>query len=377
MKLLADFIIVSGFVVTTVIFSMLVLSKRKELPRHLLSCILGLNAIILITLYASLHEIKSLFVFANLFEDSARFLLGPLIYLYIKSIFIKEDGMVKRHWFHFVPFLVYWFLVSLPKMIGNFREADIFEYIELLRNPYLAMVKDLFLIGYLFLSFRLFFAFKIKMKSNYSSFTNSNYGWVKRFLLAFLLATLFDFTVVIIYTVFKPVVTWDLGVISIASLVLITFFLGYHGLKQSVIYLPQFLIDTNEVTKNDNQSQFKLMLSDEEIEILQNKLDMVILEQKPYLQQELTLNGLANLVGTTDRNLSTYLNRELKTTFYDYINKFRVEEVKEKLQSKEQQKYSLLGLAFSAGFNSKSSFYRAFKKETGISPTEFKKKIAS
>lgn len=374
MKLLADFVLVSGFAVALVILVMLTISKKKEPPQLLLMFILGLIAIIFVTLYASLHQIIPLFNFAHFFEDGARFLIGPLVYIYIKSIFIKDKGLIKKNLIHFLPFLLYWGFFTVPKIYGLYIGEAIFDYLAFFRGTaYLAIIKDVFVLLYIFLSIRLFFEFKLAMKSNYSSFTNANYGWLRKFLIGLLLATLFDLGVSISYAVYRPSVDWDLGIISAMFLVLVTIYLGYHGLKQSMIHLPSFIMHNEAVERNKNAHSSKLNLAKEELDQIKNTLDDVLANEKPYLQQELTLNGLAELVGTTDKKLSALLNHSLNISFYDFINRYRVEEVKEKLSLKEYEKYSLLGLAYTCGFNSKSSFYRSFKKETGISPTSYKK----
>lgn len=121
--------------------------------------------------------------------------------------------------------------------------------------------------------------------------------------------------------------------------------------------------------KNGSKIEY---LQKEEVSELLKTLNNVIEIEKPYLKQELTLSGLAELISTSDKKLSALLNHSLSISFYDYINRFRVEAVKEKLELEEYEKYSLVGIAYTCGFNSKSSFYRAFKKETGISPTIYK-----
>ncbi|MDT0605716.1 helix-turn-helix domain-containing protein [Croceitalea rosinachiae] len=377
MKLLADFIIVSGFVVTIIILVMLTTSKKRELPKGILIVLLGLSAMILLTLYAHLHQIHALFAFTLLFEDGAGLLIGPLVFLYIESIFNQEENLILKRWLHFVPFITYWIVVSLPKTIAIYYGEEIFEYVGLFRNAYVALAKNIFVLIYIFFSIRLFLKYKELMKSNYSTFTNDNYGWLKKLLMAFLIVFLFDMVVITVYIIFKPSFEWDLGIISVMFLSFVIFYLGYHGLKQSIVHFPEFLIKSEEVKGNGKRQLQKLMLSSQELETIKDKLNARISEEKPYLQQELTLNDLADLVGISDKNLSLYLNHSLNTSFYDFVNKCRVEEVKEKLKQEEYKKYSLLGMAFASGFNSKSSFYRAFKKETGISPTEFKKKIPS
>ena len=149
-------------------------------------------------------------------------------------------------------------------------------------------------------------------------------------------------------------------------LVLIVLLLG-----GGLFYLKAF---NNNRLKSDSTIGY---LQKDEAKALLETLKDVIKNEKPYLQQELTLSGLAELINTSDKKLSALLNHSLSSSFYDYMNHYRIEAVKEKLRLGEYEKYSLVGIAYTCGFNSKSSFYRAFKKETGISPRKYKIKHAS
>lgn len=371
MKLFADFILVSGFAINMVLLIVMAITKRRELPQNLLMVIFSLILVIIITLYTSLHQLKSLLTFTRLFEDGARFLIGPLIYLYIKSIFIGDENFVKKHLVHFTPFLLYWIFFTVPIVLSTYYEYHVLDYLEVFKGQgFLAAIKDIYVLIYILFSIKLFLKFKNKMKSNYSSFTNANYVWIRKFLIGMFMTTVFDLLIIITYSIYRPSIDWDMGIISVMFLILIIFYLGYHGLKQSMIYLPEFLMSGRE--QNNQMGHDKQVLPQEELESIKSRLDKVLLNKKPYLEQELTLSMLAELVNTSDKKLSVYLNHTLNISFYDFINRYRVEEVKEKLKLDEYSKYSLLGIAYTCGFNSKSSFYRVFKKQTGISPTDYK-----
>ncbi|MEM6642418.1 MAG: AraC family transcriptional regulator [Bacteroidota bacterium] len=100
-------------------------------------------------------------------------------------------------------------------------------------------------------------------------------------------------------------------------------------------------------------------------------LTRVMKEQKPFLNPDLSLAELATLLDTSDKNLSYYLNHNLETTFYDYLNHERITEFLERQKSEAFKNYSTVGIALESGFKSKSSFYRAFKKEKGRSPKDY------
>ncbi len=377
MQLLADFMLVSGFTIIAVILFLLIVSRKRRLPQNILIGILSIIELIIITLYASLHQLEYLFLITNLFEDGARFIIGPLVYIYIKSIFVKDKRLLRNHWFHFLPFLGYWLVFSFPKAISGYNGEHLFDYLALFQgNAYLALIKDLFLLFYIFLSSRLFIKFKLAMKDSFSSFSLANFHWVKRFLFCFLLVTLFDLHLVMYHFFSAPSFRWDLGIFSMAFLIFVTSYLGYHGLRQSVISLPDFLLESNISKEQTGKKIPKFSnLSKEELQALKIRLEEVLVSEEPYLSQELTLSNLAERLNTTDKKLSTVLNQFMDVTFYDLINSYRVEAVKSKLALAEYHKYSLLGIAYSCGFNSKSSFYRAFKKETGVSPTTYKQTL--
>lgn len=94
--------------------------------------------------------------------------------------------------------------------------------------------------------------------------------------------------------------------------------------------------------------------------------------EKPYLDPELTLTQLAERINISPHHLSQIINEQFQLNFFEYINQFRVEEVKSRICNPKYESYSLLGIAMDSGFNSKSAFNRVFKKLTHQTPSQFK-----
>lgn len=100
-----------------------------------------------------------------------------------------------------------------------------------------------------------------------------------------------------------------------------------------------------------------------------------IVDQKNYLNSELTLDLVAENLNISKTYLSKMINKELKMGYSDFINSLRVEEAKMYMKNSEFENYTLVAIGLEAGFNSKSAFNNAFKKHTGLTPSEFKKSI--
>jgi AraC-like DNA-binding protein len=100
------------------------------------------------------------------------------------------------------------------------------------------------------------------------------------------------------------------------------------------------------------------------------KLEMFMREEKPYLSPELTLVGLSEMLATPRNQLSQILNEYKKQSFNDFLNSYRIEEAK-CLLSGSSNPVNVLRVAFDSGFNSKTTFYRVFRKTTGVTPTEY------
>ena len=96
--------------------------------------------------------------------------------------------------------------------------------------------------------------------------------------------------------------------------------------------------------------------------------------EKIYLNENLNLKELALELKTDSNLISFILNNHFNTNFYEFVNRYRINEVKKKLNSSKYKHLTLLGIALESGFNSKTTFNRVFKQATGITPTEFRRR---
>ncbi|NIM18044.1 MAG: helix-turn-helix domain-containing protein [Candidatus Aminicenantes bacterium] len=105
-----------------------------------------------------------------------------------------------------------------------------------------------------------------------------------------------------------------------------------------------------------------------------NQLLKIMEEEKPYMDPDLSLQILAKRMEITKEDLSQIINEQLNRNFKQFINEYRIEEAKKKLVDPRENQYVLLKIAFDVGFNSKSAFNASFKKHTGMSPSEYRKR---
>lgn len=143
---------------------------------------------------------------------------------------------------------------------------------------------------------------------------------------------------------------------------LLTYWVGIEGFNRRKINLT--IQPKNKVRlSHENKSKLEQMAKD---------LDQLMKQNKPYLDSDLNLSKLAQLLGVKPYLLTQCLNLLMKVKFNDYINGFRVDEVKRLIKKPENSKKNLLTIALDAGFNSKSSFNRSVKNLLGIHPKDLR-----
>ncbi len=376
MNLILDFFLVGGVVIIAIILLRLLRIRPKELPQKVLIVLFLLLFFVALYFYALLHNIIWLIELCFLPNDITIITLGPLFLLYVKSLFLKEEGLVKKTLVHFIPTFLFAFGITIPTILFNNFKIDELAYTHTNFIRGIIRIENLHFILYLILSLQLLSKYQKLTAHKYSNLTKFDFNWIKIMFLSTICIICID-SGVKIYESFFGDFSWNADIISVLAMIVLVSYLSYYGTNQSKVLLPSFLLDI-EVQSKTNKTINKVwpLEKKEEFESLKNKLELIIKTQRPYLDEDLTLGKLAEQISTTDKKLSTMLNQYLNTTFYDLINRYRVEAVKEKLNLGNYENYSLFGIASECGFKSRTSFNRIFKKETGFTPSDYKKNIS-
>jgi AraC-like DNA-binding protein len=131
-------------------------------------------------------------------------------------------------------------------------------------------------------------------------------------------------------------------------------------------------VPTGEAAQEKGRGTY--YLSDEQYAAWGTRLADLLQRDRIYLENELSLAQLGDRLGIQPYQASELISRRYGEPFFDLINRHRVEEVKQRLEDPAYAHYSILGIALDCGFNSKSSFNAAFKKFTGFTPSQYRRR---
>jgi len=127
-------------------------------------------------------------------------------------------------------------------------------------------------------------------------------------------------------------------------------------------------------TPTEQNKYAKSGLRSEQMLDYKRQLEKLMIREQAYLRPDLTLPILANAIGCSVNHLSQVINSGFGVSFFDYLNSHRVAHARQLLTELDNQCRAILNVAFSAGFNSNSAFYAAFKKHVGMTPAQFRRK---
>ncbi len=167
------------------------------------------------------------------------------------------------------------------------------------------------------------------------------------------------------YTEFVSNHAMDIIALMVSVAIYIT---GYSGLKQ-----PEIFSGESEVIPG--KSSDKLIQNEDQAKSMVTKLKDLMEEEQLYRVNDLSLQGLAEAAEIPAYLVSQVINDHLDQNFFDFVNRYRIEDVCQQLKDPANDNLTILSLAYDAGFNSKSVFNTAFKKYTGTTPSQYRQEF--
>ena len=295
----------------------------------------------------------------NGFPRGVALLVGPVLYFYLKA---QLNSKFTLHWkdaIHLVPWLLQFVILLVVFLQGKyavqqFQMSKTSELLGQLQNA----VRIGSYIFYFYLSLKLYKAYRVWSLNHVSNADVLSFKWYRNVIYGLILGYFFKegMNVVDGYLDldFYQDWWWNLGLVAIII------YLSIYGYSQTQ---PKY-IDFGEDETDENDMNVDGGFGE--------KLNTLMQMQKPFLIPDLTINQLSKQFNVPINELSSYLNTVEKRNFNDYVNAYRIAEFKQEVNKPENAHYTLLSIGLDCGFNSKSTFNRAFKKVEGKSPSQWK-----
>lgn len=311
------------------------------------------------------------------------FLVAPLHFLYIEYLLSRADRFRGRDWLHFLPACVIEFAailtaVAFPSNGMGTSEKDVaLAPLRFHIYNWLLVTEG---VGYTLAGLSVLLRYRRAIRNVVSSLEEVRLNWLMFITLDALAAWL-------VFLGESTLLALGINlsnflITSICAAVYI-YAIGYYGLLKSEAFAEPGVGNTmHEIFKAASSSHErrgryeKSGLDAGSASSLAHKLVGLMDEKKLYRNPTLTLAQVAEVMAITPHNLSEVINTQQKQNFYDFVNCYRVEEVKRNLTDPDKKNLKVLAIAFDAGFNSKASFNEVFKSMTGLTPSEYRKKMA-
>ena len=303
------------------------------------------------------------------------FLIGPVFFFYIKTLLNKDFKLNRRDFIHFLPAIIY-MVYSIIVFVGDMLIFDTFYFYADGEDKDLdfwyQMTGLLSMLYYLINGLVYYWNYR-KISVQEVSFADEiAFKWIKYFTIAFGLILVLR----VLFFILNP--EWgEFGskywyYLCFSILLMYISITGYSNMvKTSMRFdandlekLEPIRADENIGSKNEPENT---LILDE----WNNKITKLFEKENIYENPNLTLSQIATLLHTNRNIISKVINQKFKMNFNDFVNEKRAEAVIQKLQNGEHLKNTLLSIAMDCGFNSKTTFNRAFKKHTALTPKQY------
>jgi AraC-like DNA-binding protein len=319
------------------------------------------------------------------------FLIGPIIFFYTQRLLNPAFKFDKKQFLHFIPAIIYLIYNMVIFVFDNFISEKIYFYEDGTDKDFDEWYQysgQISMVIYFFLSIR-YYNFYRKMIVQVTSNADSIlFAWIKKYLIAFLIMLLLPVLFDIIGNFYQPINSYVGSWWFFLAFSLVLYYIAITGYSNGVHSKigfeisvfdknPTLLLAANENYSIEDQTVIDIehevfeQSNAPELELWKSKIENLINDEKLFQNPELTLTEVSKKLKTNASVISKTINQGFQMNFNDFVNQYRIKEVKKAFEKGEHKKSTLLGIAYDCGFNSKATFNRAFKKNTGLSPKDY------
>ena len=375
-------LIITGLTISVVLSLFADLNNRSN--KILLAAMMSITASVAVGFIIETSLILDLPHFYRT-REIAGLISYPLAFFYVRSVVLRT-GLQPSDFIHAAPVCLY-IIDFMPFFVLSGHDklqlimADFYDYYKVndFDEGWLTPAGFHFyfnyavMMFYLFLQFRLLFLFYSRTTRAITWRRLQSRSWLTYYIV-FQIAGLAPLFI-------RPSDAHDQWLLAIASTgVLILVTTAFLFLRPGILYGLNFVTTLNQRARSKRVTEEKRSGAASYPTLFEQdfskRLHDYMSNSKKYLQHRYTINNLATELQVPPHQLSAFLNQQLNTSFSEFLNRFRIEYCIERIKKGDARRVTLEALASECGFNNRNSFTAAFKRATGITPSEFARDLA-
>ena len=305
-------------------------------------------------------------------------LIGPCMYLYVRSLLGDAEAKGSPLLRHFLPGLLYLAYSLIVWCVDTFFREYHYFYADGQDKDLAAwyqVVGLLSMAGYTALAYRRYRSYTVAARAEVSFFDAVTYGWVRQYLILLFILVALRLGFFLAYPGFGNFgqnFWYYLAYGGVAGTI------GLAAYAEAVRRAAGGLVADSAPLGDDGPANTETPyagIEEADLDVWQSRLENLMDTAAPYRNPTLSLSDLAAQLNLHRRQTSALINLRYRQNFNDYINGYRVRAIQESIRAGQHREHTLLALALEAGFNSKSTFNRVFKRETGFTPGQYQRKV--
>jgi len=343
------------------------------------------NNMLALYLLATAFDISN-FIFGPFYQEHlnldmiralSAFLIAPFLYAYVKSVVYSDFKLRSYHLVHCLPYVI-----AALVLVPNFFSVDV-DAKQAFYDRNKSMPENIFILYFVYIQVGTYIVAIFSILNRQRKVIIENYSDEHHLTIRWLTQFLSLFSLFYIFALARTFYTFsaDNNIETILTLVMmLSIFVNICRILWQALNQPQLFIGVNSkievlsdkpsVEKHGNNPKNNVKIARDDLMV---KLEDYMRQNRPFLDSSLSIESLAKQIEVPTNELSILINRKIGQHFFDFVNTHRINFAADMLDDKNNQNKTVMEILYDSGFNSKSSFNRAFKKHKHVSPSQYRK----